>query len=93
MDILKSLHESRDQALRRAWEELGASPGPGPDVAIIPQANLLFTLRGMTDAGKGFLDLFYLDAMLNPHEVVLFKRHLASFGMSFIQTWDVEPLS
>ena len=93
MDILKSLHETREQAQRRAWEELGASPGPGPDVAILPQANLTFTLQGLTDAGKGFLNLFYLDSKLNPHEVVRFKRHLASFGMTFIQAWDSEPLS
>jgi hypothetical protein len=73
--------------LDKAYSILGAKPGPGTDINVLPAAhphNGTWRLVGETAAGKAFIAKFWADPNIpNNHQLASFKSQCDEWGLKF----------
>lgn len=69
----------------RAFEILGARPGPGIDLVIKPEEPLcgLWWVDGRTAAGSAFIDKFWRWQPLSSQKLSEMKKQAFGWGLSF----------
>jgi hypothetical protein len=84
--IIEDLKGIADENERRAYQILGAKPGPGLDLEIVPMEPLCgkWYVNGLTEAGRGFVDRFWFEQPLqNNYKLAQLKREAIDWGLKF----------
>ena len=84
--IIDGLKDIADANERRAYAILGARPGPGLDLEIVPVEPLCgkWYVTGITVAGRGFVSRFWFEQPLqNNHKLAQLKREAIEWGLKF----------
>lgn len=84
--IIDTLKGIADENERRAFKILGAKPGPGLDLEIVPVEPLCgkWFVTGLTAAGRGFVERFWFEQPLqNNHKLAQLKREAIDWGLKF----------
>src|SRR5262245_9535891 len=69
----------------RAYQILGAYPGPGIDLLIFPVEPMcgMWYCNGLTDAGKKFVFKFYMEQPFNNYIVAKLKREAVDWALKY----------
>ena len=94
LDELKRIAEAN---LQRAYDILGARPGPSFDIEIVPASYPLdgqWVATPLTKAGELFLHKFYNDPLLRSNkEMYHLRRHITEWGLSYKVTVQYERIT
>jgi hypothetical protein len=90
MKILNSLvdwlSDTASSNVSRAYEILGAEPGPGIDIDVYPsltEINGTWHLVGLTKAGTAFIAKFWPSLIRSNHQLAAFKRQCEEWGLKY----------
>lgn len=92
MEGLKAIAESNED---RAFKILGARPGPGPDILIMPAQTPIngeWEVAGITDCGAKFVVKFWRFQPLTNQKVAEMRKQAAEWGLTFVTELPTEPL-
>jgi hypothetical protein len=84
--IIDKLRQTVDENEERAYKILGAKPGPGLDLEIVPVEPLCgkWFVTGITDAGRNFVERFWFEQPLqNNHKLSQLKKEAIDWGLKF----------
>jgi hypothetical protein len=85
-DSIDWLEKSASENVSRAYEILGAKPGPGIDIDVHPSAtemNGTWCLVGLTKAGTAFIAKFWPSLIRSNHQLAAFKRQAEEWGLKY----------
>jgi hypothetical protein len=90
------LAETATENIDRAYEILGAKPGPGIDIEVLPAAKIVshqWLLLPLTKAGRAFVNKFWADPHLETNkELGMFKRQAEEWGLKYRVIVKFEPI-
>jgi hypothetical protein len=93
--LIKQGIEEIDAQMERAYQILGAKPGPGIDIEIHPDYPITqrYRLIGLTKAGKAFISKFWIDPIVQSnHQLGEFKRQANDWQLTYRVAVKFEPL-
>src|SRR4029077_20033537 len=92
MEGLKAQAASNED---RAYRILGARPGPGPDLLIMPSEELLngmWNTVGLTECGAQFVVKFWSFQPMNNQKIAEMRKQATEWGLTFDTEVPTEPL-
>ena len=83
--IISSAKAELDNQVSRAYQILGAKPGPGIDIEIQPTypVSRTYKLVGLTKAGKAFVAKFWSWPVYSNHQLGEFKRQANDWEITY----------
>lgn len=81
------LEQTAKDNIERAYDILGAKPGPGIDIEVVPAAKLvshMWVLMPKTRAGRAFVTKFWANPRLESNmQLSAFKRQCDDWGLKY----------
>lgn len=98
MSLKSIVADLRDQAKEnetRAYNILGARPGPGYDLLISPVEPLCgqWFVEGLTQAGRAFVKRFWEYQPLSSQHIAEMRKQATEWGLSFMTKFQTLSLT
>lgn len=94
-NIIEDLAKEADDQIKRAYNILGAHPGPGTDLLIKPIEPVCgrWTCVGLTQAGKNFVAKFWFAQPIESNrELAQLKREATDWKLQFHVEYPAQPI-
>ena len=92
--IVEDLSRLAEARTEKAYEILGARPGPGFDLMIRPEypLNGKWFIDGLTLAGKSFVSKFWLWQPISNQKVAEMKKQAMDWNLKYETTYPTEAI-
>jgi hypothetical protein len=85
-NLVDWLEKGAAENVSKAYEILGAKPGPGVDIDVYPSLHTInntWCLVGLTKAGTAFIAKFWPGLIRSNHQLAAFKRQCDEWGLKY----------